>query len=291
MKLEQLQKIEINGYSFHFQDSGRGETAVFVHGSVSDIRTWQRPVSDLENDFRCIRYSRRFHWPNVPITKGDDYPMLRHVTDLEGLVDQFDGPIHLVGHSYGAFICLMAVIRAPERFRSAVLAEPPAITLYVSNQPRPQELFRLFFIDPVLAYAIIRFGVRGLMPASKAALRQDREAVINKFGPAVLGRQAFQELTGARRKQIDDNLILAEFTGSGFPDLDPDALRSVETPVLMLTGEHSPLMFRKLCLHLEKLLCNAELSVIPGASHNMHEDNTEAYIRIVRSFIRSHTAA
>ncbi|NIR47278.1 alpha/beta hydrolase [candidate division KSB1 bacterium] len=68
-------------------------------------------------------YSRRYHWLNEQIAEGIDYSMTEHVDDLQTLLHSFGAvQAHLVGHSYGAFLCLLLAIKEPRFVRTLVLA-------------------------------------------------------------------------------------------------------------------------------------------------------------------------
>jgi len=133
-----------NGATLEYHEVGSGEPLVLVHGSASDYRTWGLQQPALAEHFRVISYSRRYHWPNDPISDGADYSMDEQVGDLQALLHALDaGPAHLVGHSYGAFLALLVAVREPSLVRSLVLAEPPVLTLFVSNTPKLTELLKL----------------------------------------------------------------------------------------------------------------------------------------------------
>ncbi len=280
-------RIEARGTTFETRESGAGDPLVLVHGSVSDLRTWEhlRPIFDAH--FRTISYSRRHHWPNAPIPEGRDYSMEEQAEDLRAVLDAAAGaPAHVVGHSYGAYLALLVAIRAPELVRSLVLAEPPVIRLFVSDPPTPAELLRTLVRRPRTALAIMRFGALGVAPATKALERGDPEAALRAFGPAVLGRAAFEALSSVRREQVRANLIPAEFLGSGFAPLDETEIRHVSAPTLLVTSRSSPSLFALLADRLEELLPRVDRVVIPDASHIMHEDNPDAYSSAVLRFLR-----
>lgn len=280
-----MANLKINETTLEFTERGRGEPVVFVHGSASDYRTWRGQIDEFSKDFRVIAYSRRYHWPNAAIPDGADYSMMEHVDDLEALIRWLDiAPVHLVGHSYGAFVCLLLAIRAQDLISDLVLAEPPAITLFVSNKPKPSEILRLLVTRPRTAAAIIKFGARGVAPATAAVNRGDMEKTIEIFGKATLGAAAFDHLSESRLEQVRANMIKAELTGSGYPPLDDDKLRELQAPILLINAQNSPAMFHRLADRLEELLPDCKRVWISEASHIMHEDNPVDYNAAVRAF-------
>jgi pimeloyl-ACP methyl ester carboxylesterase len=282
----------VNRYSLKCVENGNGEPLVLVHGSASDYRTWQAQLEAFSKHFHTLAYSRRHHWPNQPISDGADYAMAEHVRDLEALIRApAIGPVHLVGHSYGAFVCLLVAIQSPQLVRSLVLAEPPVITLFVSNSPKPSELLKLLVSRPRAAAAILKFGAMGIAPATAAARRGDMEETLRLFGTAALGKDAFNSFSAARLEQSRANLIKAELLGTGFPPLDIDALRKLNIPALLVSGEASPRLYYYLLERLQELLPNNERVEIPGAAHIMHEDNAPAYNQAVLSFVARHRGA
>jgi len=217
--------------------------------------------------------------------------MTEHIDDLEALLDSLAvGPVHLVGHSYGAFVAVLLASRQPRRVRTLVLAEPPVITLFVSNKPKPSELLRLLLHRPRTAAAIVRFGSTGVGPATAAARRGDMDRAMRIFGTAVLGAEFYRRLSSSRLDQVRANSIKAEFLGSGYPPLGDEDLRRMQVPTLLVSGQRSPNLFHRLLDRLEELLPHTERVEIPGGSHIMHEDNAVAYNAAVRTFLAAHEA-
>jgi pimeloyl-ACP methyl ester carboxylesterase len=284
-----MTNLEINGASLAVHEQGQGEPLVLVHGSASDYRTWQGQQDAFARCYRVISYSRRYHWPNKPIPPNAVYAMSEHVGDLEALVTSLNAsPAHLVGHSYGAFLCLLLALRSPRLVRSLVLTEPPAITLYVSDPPKPTELLKLLLTRPRVAVAITRFGAAGIAPATRAAKRDDMEAAMRIFGRAILGPAFYARLSAERLEQVRVNAVRAEFLGPGFEPLDPGEVSSIRTPTLLITSRHSAGLFRLLADRLEELLPRAERISIEDASHIVHEDAAPAYNDAVLSFLSRH---
>jgi len=286
------QVMNVNGAALHVFERGDGDPVVLVHGSSSDYRTWGAQLDDLAADFRTFAYSRRYHWPNEGIPEHADYSMPEHVDDLMVLLRALGiGRAHLVGHSYGAFVALLAALEDPGLVRTLVLAEPPAITLFVSNSPTPAEILKLLPRRPRTALAILRFGATGVAPAQKAALRGDGDEAVRLIGRAILGPRAYDRLSESRLEQARVNYFKQELLGSGFADLDDEELRGLDLPVLLVEGRDSPALFHRLLDRLEELLPRTRRVEIPNASHLMHEDNPQAYNAALRSFLASHSGA
>ena len=282
--------MKINDYVFEVIEKGAGETVVFVHGSVSDYRTWQKQQEEFSKCHHTISYSRRFQWRNEQISEHEDYSMYQHTEDLEALIKTLDDSVHLIGHSYGAFICLLLAIKSPHLIKSLVLSEPPVITLYVSNTPKPLEILKLLFLRPKTAIALIKLGVKGIEPAKKEVKSGNMKKAIEIFGKATLGMHAYTNLSDSRMEQVNNNVIKAEFIGSGFPPLDENKIQEIKIPTLLISGRNSPKIFHFLLDRLMELLPNIKRKIIEGASHISHEDNAFDYNQTVLSFIKEHSS-
>ena len=278
-----------NGTSLEVSDQGAGEPLVLVHGSASDYRTWHRQVPAFAEHYRTVSYSRRYHWPNPPIPENGEYRLHEHADDLLALLDELDArPAHLVGHSYGGVVCLVAAMRAPQLVRSLVLEEPPVLSLFVSVPPAPAELLASAFRRPLTTAGIIKLGALSLGPATAAARERDLDRVVQLTGRAILGRSAYEALSEERLQQVRANTFPEELLSEGFlPRLSQAEVSRVEAPVLLVGGRRSPFVFGRLLGELQRLLRNAQRTVIENASHLAHEDDPAGFNRQVLSFLRT----
>src|SRR3954451_14117105 len=98
----------------------RRPRVVLVHGSVvNGETTWaaQRPLAE---QFELVVPNRRGFPPGPDVERVD-------FEDEAVWLEQFVTPgTHLVGHSYGGVIALLAAARHPELLRSLTVIEPPA---------------------------------------------------------------------------------------------------------------------------------------------------------------------
>jgi pimeloyl-ACP methyl ester carboxylesterase len=99
---------------------GEGEPVVFVHGSFGwGEETWreQRPLAE---HYRLFLLDRRGFGAS-PSDKRVDF---EH--DAEDVAELLGDGAHLVGHSYGGVVSLLAAAQRPDAVRSLALIEPPA---------------------------------------------------------------------------------------------------------------------------------------------------------------------
>lgn len=280
-------KVKVNGVELTYNDAGDGDPVVCVHGGVSDMRTWRAQVPDLVKTHRVITYSRRYARPNAEIAPGAPDPMDVHVADMAALIETLQiAPTHLVGHSWGAFICLNVAIRQPHLVRSLCLLEPPVLPLFVDTPPKPSQLIGLLMRRPAAALAVVKFGAGSFEPSRKAFAAGNDALGIERFGRGVLGNRYFEALSEERYAQVWENRgpDKAQILGDGFPPLRDAEVRGVKVPVLLMTGADSPPFLAHLTHRLGELLPNSSFVSVPHASHIMHEDNPKAVNAAMEKF-------
>ena len=100
---------------------GAGPRVVLVHGSIVDAeRTWRHQL-ELAQRWTLIIPNRPGFAGSPPLARGDFAAEAPLVADLLG-----DGA-HLVGHSYGGVIALLAAAQRPEAVHSLTVSEPGAL--------------------------------------------------------------------------------------------------------------------------------------------------------------------
>jgi len=94
-----------------------------VHGDVLDSEmTWseQRELAD----HRQLLLVDRRGFGQSPDVEGEDFEV-----DAADIADLLPTGAHLVGHSYGGVVSLLAAARRPDAVRSLTVVEPPAFGL------------------------------------------------------------------------------------------------------------------------------------------------------------------
>jgi pimeloyl-ACP methyl ester carboxylesterase len=118
----------------HVDVRGSGPPALLVHGSMSFGALAFSEQAPLAAEFELHIVDRRgFGHSPGGAGRVDFEP---ETDDLAGLLDR---PMHVLGHSYGAILCMLAAARKPESVRSLGLIEPPAFGL-VRGQPAVEQM-------------------------------------------------------------------------------------------------------------------------------------------------------
>jgi pimeloyl-ACP methyl ester carboxylesterase len=211
---------------------------LLVHGSVVNAGlTWgaQKPLADR---FEIVAPNRRGFPPGPDVERVD-------FEDEAVWLEQFLAPgTHLVGHSYGGVISLLAAAQRPELLKSLTVIEPPAFGI-ARGVPAADEFIA----------GIEEHWTRG---------SRDPAEFLNGFlglvGSSIpLGNFTPELLQGARTLMVERSPAEAV--------IPFDALARAPFPKLVVSGGHSA-AFEAVCDVLEERL-GAERAVLPGAGHSV----------------------
>ena len=210
---------------------------VFVHGSVGNADlTWseQRPLADR---YECVFLTRGGYPPKPPLERIDFDEQAEDVA-----AELRDGD-HLVGHSYGGVISLLAAARGA-RLASLTGSEPPAFGVARGN-PAVEE-----FLERI-----------GPFRANEPSPREYLAFFLPLVGSALTVPDPLPPLLdqGARAALAERSPHEAE--------IPLDELAAMRFPKLVISGAHSA-AFDAVCDVLESTL-SAERAVLPGAGHSL----------------------
>ena len=121
---------------------GDGPTIVLVPGSCSTGAAWRPLIAAWNNRFRCVTTSLLGYGGTAERRTPSD-PSIWHEADVvEAVIRKSGGPIHLVGHSFGALVALAVALRNRVRLASLALVEAPAAELL--RDSADQQHYRAF---------------------------------------------------------------------------------------------------------------------------------------------------
>jgi pimeloyl-ACP methyl ester carboxylesterase len=117
------------GSDLHLVLRGQGSRVLFVHGSFGDALQDWATQSTLADRFELLLLDRRGYGES-PV-RSAPAPTDATIFDEQAaeIAELLGNGAHLVGHSYGGVLCLLAAQRRPEAVRSLTVIEPPAYAL------------------------------------------------------------------------------------------------------------------------------------------------------------------
>ena len=105
---------------------GEGPVVICLHGFPDNAGSFRHQLPALaEAGFRAISVTLRgYECASIP--ENGDYSVEAIASDIYAVIDQLDqGPVHLVGHDWGAAIAYNAAAAAPHHFKSLTTMAVP----------------------------------------------------------------------------------------------------------------------------------------------------------------------
>jgi pimeloyl-ACP methyl ester carboxylesterase len=236
---------------------GSGPRVLFVHGSIVDGgRTWRHQLVLAER--WTLQIPNRPGFGGSPaLPRGDFEAEAPLIAELLG-----DGA-HLVGHSYGAVIALLAAAQRPEAVRSLTVSEPGALRIARGDpsvdavMAQGEELYRRRdTISPRDFVRLFRSGVHSAHDTPDPL-------------PDWLERGARHVIE--ERPPWEANIPLERLAAGSFPKL-------------VISGGHSP-VFEAVCDVLAEAV-GAERRVVSGRGHTIPSTG-EPYNACLHEFLSS----
>jgi pimeloyl-ACP methyl ester carboxylesterase len=251
-----------------YERRGHGPPLVMVHGSSLDHARWGRSVAGLAQRFTLLMMDRRGRGASgdAPV-----YSIEREFEDVAAVVDAAGGPVHLLGHSYGA-VCALEASRLTSAIDKLVLYEPP---------------FPVAGPSPI-------FGPDMPERLDELLRRGERDALVETFLREVVGVSEV-ELRALRRSSTWRVRVQAAHTlprevrMAETYRFDPARLAKVRTPTLFLLGTESPRIMHDSTMAAHAALQNSRVELLPGQGHAAMTTAPEMFLAKVLAFLEGET--
>jgi pimeloyl-ACP methyl ester carboxylesterase len=271
--------MHVRGVDLAVRESGQGLPFFWGHGLLgsmaqeddADLLDW----SEIEHSARLLRYDARGHGRSEATLDPADCRWPELARDMLALADAFgaDRPA-LGGLSMGCATALHAAAAAPDRVEALVLVAPPTAWGTRSRQVR---------IYRVLAAVIERVGLAPLRWAASlgvglAPLRW--AASLGSLAPSAPHLTKLQSSVAAHLRRADRRAVVTALRGAAASDLrEPDALRAVDAPALVLAWRGDPAHPISTAERLAALLPRGDLRVATSLGE------VRAWSPVIRDFL------
>lgn len=267
------QKILIDGFSLHVHCIGDGNTTVLFEAGLGGSSIEWKPIQEKIGDHAkaCIYDRAGYAW-------SDPAPFPRHARELAREADILlteigvDGPLVLVGHSFGGFVVRELSYRRPDTIRGMVLVD-------ASHEDQLERLESVegksmmprgnnFYVSPV--------EIPQSLPDE---LKRKIEAFsrMRKTYAALHAEMSQFRLSASQVKQdrqiVDYPLVVIS--------------RGLDLYSQDRKGQRKTAIWKELQNDLAMLSTNAELVIAEGSGHHVHTDDPALIVKAILSILDS----
>ncbi len=226
-----------------------------LHCSGSSGAQWRHLQRALGNNYSLVAPDLcRLDASNSRLV-ADNLTLEQEVEQLLELVDQGNGKIHIVGHSYGGAVALRLALARSYRVASLVLYEPSAFSL----------LHGMGQYGRLAAQEIQALATRVRDLAGNGLSQRAAEQFVRYWGDdstwATLRPDKQQELT----RQMP--LVVQHFHALQESSMCLEDLQNLPMPTVVLRGGRSPTPSRLIACHLLAHLSDAKGACFSEAGH------------------------
>ena len=270
----QMPTLPIEDGTLWYDEHGSGPPLVCIHGGWQDSDAWQQQVDRFAGEYRVIRMDIRGHG-KTGATEMRRYSIGQFTDDLERLLDHLDveDPI-LSGISIGGMIVQTYLDRHPEGARAAVISGPvqsmPPVDLPPQIKPFMSPL-------PAISGMVSTVGTRTTFQWLLASIRATVGDTWLTVDPDV--RAEALETIGEISPDEYTKIFRALY------EFVPPELSHVETPTLVVSGDHEAPPVKVQGKRLAGTLPNSSYVEIPDAGHLVNQDNPDAFDDTVAAFL------
>lgn len=246
--------VDIGGINTWYEEDGRGDPLVLLHGGLSTNETWGAQTPAFAERFRVFAPERRGHGHTGDVEGPLTYADM--TTDTIGFLDKVvGGSSHLVGWSDGGIVGLMVALARSDLVRKLVVIG-------------------------------INYDTAGVVP--------EAEEMFAHMAPDGPEMATFRSLYETHSPDGPEHwpVVFAKFTEmvQREPHIPLDDLARISAPTLVLVGDDDMVLLEH-TVALFRAIPGSELAVIPGTSHAVMMEKPELVNLLILDFLEKEPVA
>ena len=254
---------------------------LLVHGGRDHARSWDRIASAFRDDYHVIALDLRGHGDSE-WSVGGAYSLPDNTLDLVRVIERVGGPAHVIAHSYGGGVTLLAAGSYPEHFASLAVIEGTH-----SLNPRDVEMgpgWVQQWGDRLRSFEEMSPVVYPDLDAAELRVREANPRLPHDFTPH-LTEWAARPVEGGYVWKYDWWVNARASMEIRREEL-PGFWAAIECPVVLLFARETHTAQR---LDAEQFFQNASTVFIEESGHWAHHEQPEAVLAAIRPFFEQHS--
>ena len=244
--------FNVNRYNYHCCQSGSGSPVVLAHCSGSNHKQWKILTTQLQHQYKVLAPDF-LGYGNSDSFNGWASHDAPDATALEQLISKQSEPVHLIGHSYGGAMALMATLNIPYKIRSLTLIEPVTFNVLRETYDWQQRHQICSVADRIISLT----------------QRQQNKQAACEFVQYWHSRIAWWLMPKALKTRLQKAMpkIAAEFHLMYTHYASSEALQTLKMPVHLLCGSKTTEEAKAVVHALDELIPDTHLSVLTNCGH------------------------
>jgi pimeloyl-ACP methyl ester carboxylesterase len=257
-----------------YEMKGSGPPLVFLHGGWQNSGSWEKQVDRFASEFTVVTVDFRGHG-KTGATDVEEYTIDLYVDDLQRLLGHLgiENPI-LVGASIGGMVIQSYLDTHPAGARGAVIGGPLQSMPPVDLPPGMKSLASPL---PAISGMLSTLGSRTTFQSLTSTVS------------ATTGHPWLSTDSEVRSKAMDavDEISRDEYLKvfRAIYRFQPPNLSHVQTPMLVLYGDHEVSQGKRQGERLASTVANGWWQEISDAGHLVNQDNPQAFNEATAAFL------
>ena len=271
----------INGIRICYEDQGKGEPVILIHGIGAKKETWVAQFDALSVHFRVIAFDMRgvgkSDRPNEP------YTMKILADDVKGLMDYLNiKAAHIIGRSLGGMVAQHFALNYPDYLQKLVLL--------TTNPQIPDEKAAEFIKNGRIE------EIKQLAEDPKKSFWQKSKLLFHKDFRKEMKADPKKNFYGIWSvEDLIAECIKDPSTPQDITNLS-NALRShdiigklhlIRNETLLISGTHDRLTPKSSMIEIHKRIPNSTLHIIENTGHFLHLSRAPEVNRLIINFLKN----
>jgi 3-oxoadipate enol-lactonase len=255
--------LNINNAQIYYEDFGKGDCIILIHGFATDTRIWDMQFSVFAQQFRVVRYDLRgFGKSDLP---DGQYSTL---DDLRVMMDQLDiEKACVIGTSLGGSLAVEFALTCPDRTTGLVLAGST-----LRGYPYSDDYVKEFLYYRKIAR---REGIAVAQAESRS--NPLLQSLVDKPPVFESVKTMIRDYSGYHWVTHDPHRVF-----------HPPAIKrlsEITCPVQIIVGQHDIPDTQGVADRLIREIGHAQSTVLPNVGHIVNMEAPEQFNRIVLDFL------